>query len=439
VQNGIRHTRLSALKATVFFFALLLLSIDISASETSKLSVGTSFPEEFSRIIGKAFERSHPDIAIDFSYRATTRLIEHLIESDDAQVDLVWMSSPVGIRELKQNGLLAGDPAECIFAYSRFGVMWREDRLAARGILPPKSWHDLALPQYRGEVGISSPSRSGTMAVFVEAVLQTEGWARGWAKLQELGGSLATITARSIGVREGLLHGRFSAGVGVDFLAKTIDDGSAPVRFLASPGDILLPASACLLQRAEKPERAKRFQDFLRSEEGQALLSHPLIQRISLKEAQRALEDSSEGKVFDVDIAERRRGLVAALFDQLITHRQDDLRRFWAEWHDANNLAAVSGNDAPRTEIADRLERARAIAGAISVPEFMTNDPVFTSIFKLSARVAPPKEARGMRQRLLEDWSLDSRNRLRAAGELVAESRGLIEKLSHSIQPATHQ
>jgi phosphoglycerate transport regulatory protein PgtC len=348
------------------------------------------------------------------------------------------MSSPIGILELRQNGLLADDPTDCVFAYSRFGVMWREDRLAARGIVPPKSWHDLVLPQYRGEVGISSPSRSGTMAIFVEAVLQTEGWAEGWAQLQELGGSLATITARSIGVREGLLHGRFSVGVGVDFLAKTIDERRAPVRFLASPSDILLPASACILRRAEEPELAKLFKAFLRSDDGQALLSHPLTQRISLKEGQNALTSASGSKIFDTGLAERRRGLVAVLFDQLITYRQDDLRRFWTAWHDVNALAPVSIDvgGAQRLEITERLARARAIAGAISVPDFMTNDPAFTSIFKLSAKAVPPSEMRGMYQRLLEDWLLDSRRRLRDAGELVAASRGLIEKSSLSSQRA---
>jgi phosphoglycerate transport regulatory protein PgtC len=433
-----RTALLYRVKGTAIFLLLLLVPLQLYASEARKLHIATTFPEEFAQVIGGAFERRHPDIDVDFSFRATTGLIEHLTVNDRARADLVWMSSPVGIRELAQNGLLADDPADCIFAYSRFGVMWREDMLAARAIAAPESWRDLALPRYRGEVGISSPSRSGTMAIFVEAVLQSEGWARGWAQIQEIGGSLATITARSIGVREGLLHGRFSVGVGVDFLAKTIGESQAPVRFLASPAGVLLPASACVLRRAERRELAKAFKDFLRSDEGQALLSHPLTQRISLEEGRRALAGTSDTKIFDTGLAERRRALVAVLFDQLITYRQEDLRAFWAAWHDADALllASTQIEDPGRAEIVERLAQARTVAGAVSVPDFMTDDLAFTSIFKLSANAVHPSEVRGIRQRLAEDWLIDSRNRLRAAGELIATAREMIDKSLQPSQPA---
>ncbi len=419
------HRRVRLFPGAALLFLLLILPLQLHASEKRPLSIATTFPEELAQVIGRAFEQRHPDIAVTFSYRATTALIEHLTANEGAGADLVWMSSPAAIRELMKSGLLADDPADCVFAYSRFGIMWREDLLAARGIPPPAAWSDLALPRYRGEIGISSPSRSGTMGIWVEAVLQSEGWERGWAQLQQIGGNLATVTARSIGVREGLLHGRFAIGVGVDFLARTTASGGTPVRFLASPGGMLLPAGACSLRRAEHPETAGQFKAFLHSPEGQALLSHPLTQRISLEEGRRLLAAGAPGaRIFDTAMAERRSGLVAVMFDQLITYRQADLRSFWTAYHETAALAAASGVDAggpPHGEAADRLRRARIIAGAVGVPDFMTEDAAFTTLFKTAP--GPASDLRGMRRRLQEDWIEDSRSRLRDAGAQVSAAR----------------
>ncbi len=434
MQQETRRKRLPFHPEIALLVLLLIAPFRLSASETQKLIVATTFPEEFARTVGKAFEQRHPGMVVSFSYRATSTLVGNLIADEGRGADLVWMSSPVGIRALMQNGLLAGAPEACVFAYSRFGLMWRQDLLDVRTIAAPSRWQDLAQPRYRGEIGMSSPSRSGTTAIFVEAVLQAEGWRRGWALLQEMGGNLATVTARSIGVQEGLLQGRFSIGIGVDFLARTTGESDTPLRFLASPADILLPASACVLRSAENPGPARVFSMFLRSSEGQALLAHPRVQRIPLDEGRRTLAaQPPQSRAFDTALAEQRGGLVAVLFDQLITYRRGDLGRFWAAYHDTEaRAAALEENGRPRkAEIANRLAQARHIAGAVSVPDFMTTDTAFTDIFKETS--GPTSELRGIRSRLQEDWTADSRRRLREAGALVRSASDLIEEQRPSL------
>jgi hypothetical protein len=123
-------------------------------------------------------------------------------------------------------------------------------------------------------------------------------------------------------------------------------------------------------------------------------------------------------------MAERRSGLVAVMFDQLITYRQADLRSFWTAYHETAALAAASGEETggpPHGEAADRLRRARIIAGAVGVPDFMTEDAAFTTLFKTAP--GPASDLRGMRRRLQEDWIEDSRSRLRDAGAQVSAAR----------------
>ena len=435
MQQICRHRQFAPFVAGLYAFVFaLILFIRPVASDTQKLYIITPYPETFARTIIAEFQR-RTGIEVGLSFKATSTLVDHLIANEGRGADVVWMSSPVGIYELNSNGLLATDPDDCVFAYSRFGVMWRHDLLDKRSLAAPHAWTDLADPRYLNEVAMSAPSRSGTTAVFVEAVLQSEGWQRGWALLQELGGNLVTVTARSIGVREGLLQGRFAVGVGIDFLAKTTVDGPTPLRFLASPTGYLLPASVCALKNAENPEAAKALVAFLRSPPGQALLVDPLTQRVSLDEARHELAQQAGGfKTFDTELAGRRRGLVAVLFDQLITYRREDLNAFWTAYHQTNALALTLGDTlgaSRKAAVLDRLSRARALAGAVAVADFMSAEPAFTEVFK--APPVPISDLRGLRARLQEEWGNDSRSRLREAAALVASAEELLSESRQSL------
>jgi hypothetical protein len=100
LRHRFHHALRPVFKGMAFVALVLFAPMQLHAYGTRKLSIATSFPEEFSQIIGKAFEQRHPEIDVSFSYRATTGMVEHLIVNDRARADLVWMSSPIGILEL---------------------------------------------------------------------------------------------------------------------------------------------------------------------------------------------------------------------------------------------------------------------------------------------------------------------------------------------------
>lgn len=408
----------------------------------------TSYPEPFAQAVAAAYLRTRPGEDLRFLHKSTHALIEHVTSERLPRADAVWTSSPIAIAELADAGLLerparAGPEAAAgvrpspprlhAFAYSRIGIMWRPDLMRAKGLPPPADLGSLLAPDYAGLIAMSAPARSGTTLLFVELVLQSLGWDEGWAYLQQLAGNLATVTARSFGVPEGLGHGRFPVGIGVGFLARTQPTNGEPLAFVAAPGDVLLPAGVAALTNARNGQGARRFVAFLQGEEGQALLADPQVARIPLAEAREAAPFEER---FDYLLASTRRDVVVALFDQLVTYQLDEHRRFWRRWReveaglaDAGEAAGEMTGEAVR-EARALLDQAYRRATGVPVRAFMAHDPALVRVF---SPTAPERlENRAFRERLLESWHRETRERLAEAGALVEQAQ---RRLAAAVSP----
>ena len=65
-------------------------------------------------------------------------------------------------------------------ALAGYGIMYNTRYLQANKLAAPQEWDDLLKPAWFGHVAMTSPSRSGTMHLTVETILQGEGWDKGW-------------------------------------------------------------------------------------------------------------------------------------------------------------------------------------------------------------------------------------------------------------------
>lgn len=391
----------------------------------------TSYPEPFAQAVAVAYSRAHPGEELRFLHKSTHALIEHVTSERLPRADVVWTSSPIAIAELARARLLArperaGEAAASepepsaprlhAFAYSQLGIMWRPDLMRARGLPAPADLASLLSPDYAGMVAMSAPARSGTTLLFVELVLQSLGWDEGWAYLQQLAGNLATVTARSFGVPEGLAHGRFPVGIGVGFLARTQQTNGEQLAFLAAPGDVMLPAGVAALSTARHAQGARRFVAFLQGQAGQALLADPQVARIPLAAARQATPFEER---FDYLLASTRRDVVVALFDQLVTYQLDEHRRFWRRWREVD--ATVSGDGRAEREARSLLDQAYRRATGVPVRAFMAHDPALVRVFSPGG---PERlENRAFRERLMESWHRETRERLAEAGALVEQAQ----------------
>lgn len=365
----------------------------------------TSFPPTLFEPFRREFMKRNPQLSVDVIQRKTTAALSSTATSRPSSADIFWASAPDAFELLKSAGRLASthlrstgapnyiagypvnDPDHTYlgFALSGYGLAYNPRYLTERGLPIPKAWEDLAAPVYAGHAGISSPSRSGTTHLVVEALLQSRGWDRGWALWSAIGGNLATVTARSFGVSAGVARGRFGVGVSIDFLARAPGLGSDPVEFILPREVVFAPASIAILADAPNRKGADLFIDFVLSPEGQMLLLRPDIGRLPVsptaRNAQNGLSQDLLGNdglsvrsSFDAGLSARRYNVVNIIFDEMITHRRAALVQLWRKLHVAEQVLRVAPN-ATMSLIAkgvrEALERPPITEAEASEPELL--------------------------------------------------------------------
>ena len=418
--------------------------------QSSALVVVTSFPESLYATMRDEFEFLHPDIQVQVINKKTAAAIAFIQNASDPQPDLFWASSPDAFEILKDAGYLQPyqssarmTPAEIHrypihdpdgyytgFAISGYGIMWNRRYLTQHRLTPPASWTDLTRPHYFGHIGMSAPSRSGTTHMAVESILQYHGWKAGWEILLEIGGNLATITARSFGVPDGVNSGRFGIGIVIDFFGLSSAALGYPVEFAYSRESALLPASVAVIKGARNVKAAGQFIDFLISDQGQRLLFRPHIRRLPVLPA--VYQDSPAGYpnpfapdagtefTFDSNLSQQRYNLVNAMFDRLITYRRNALHRTWQAIHQAQRRARTH----PQEKVQALIDQARQLATWLPVGRDDAENPAFTSVFVRKRRGQPLPE----RQAELENrWETLSIRNLEQAQAIAHQAMALMK------------
>jgi ABC-type Fe3+ transport system substrate-binding protein len=340
----------------MLFLGLLAWPLQIQAIE-NKLVIVTSFPKDLTGPFKKAFEAKNKGVEVEVLQKKTSACVKYIQETAQNNTsDIMWASAPDAFEVLKGDGLLSkyspktkgipekvgsypiNDPDGYYigFAASGYGIMWNTRYLKAKKIPIPREWDDLKAPVYHNHVGMSAPSRSGTTHLTVEAVLQGEGWNKGWQTWKEIAGNFKMVTERSFGVPEGVNSGDFGVGVVIDFFGFSSKATGFPVDFVYPTVTSMVPANIAIVKDAPHPNAAAAFIEFLLSTEGQKLLLDPAIRRLPVnpdtyalapKDLPNPFKDKSIGAAvnFDVALSKSRYNLVNSLFDVVITYRRKDL------------------------------------------------------------------------------------------------------------------
>ena len=383
------------------------------AASGERLVVVTSFPEQMSMVFKSAFEQDNPGTSVEIISKKTTAGLKYLEQArGHDSADLFWVSAPDAFEVLKRKGMLrryrplakgiprrlSGYPVNdpdgyyCGFAAAGYGIMWNNDYLQHHGLAKPREWIDLTRPEYRGHIGLSAPSRSGTTHLTIEAILQLRGWNRGWALIKAIAANAKSITAKSSGVPKGVAGGEFGIGVVIDFYGLMTKAAGAPVEFVYPSETVLVPASVAILKQAPHPELAGRFIEFLLSPKGQRLLLAPRIRRLPIRPASYLENELPPGFphpygpdelgahiAFDVLRSRQRYNVVNSLFDVMITYRLKELQGAMAAIQRAETLLLTS--DTPQPELAGAAARARDLVNRVPVDELTAGDPHFAAKF----------------------------------------------------------
>lgn len=375
---------------------LLIISVVLmsQAARASSFVILTSYPESFYAPIVQTFTAAHPDITLRVLNKKTPAAMAHLIQGRAPQADLIWLSSSDAMEQLHQQNYT---DVPQTFAWSQFGFFWHNDAIKNHRLLPPKRWEDLITPEYSNQVALSAPSRSGTNHVLIELVLQQYGWDKGWAMLNQLGGNIATITARSFGVREGILKQRFSVAPVVDFFYRSAIAQGHDVGFEPIPDAPLIPAQIAQTVKSTNSSNATTFIQFLVSPEGQALISSPHIGRISVSEGE-AINQQNSRFNFDAKLSAQRYHTVNVLFDAIVSQRLPQLQHFWQQWEQLNATALSPSQRA-------KLQQAFNTVTQPLVEEFVASEPT------LNQQLSPSLKYEHFYQRITDSWNQELNKR----------------------------
>ncbi len=387
-----------------------LVSTSVHAqAPAGKVTVVTSYSKDVTDPVKKAFEAAVPGVILEVQNRNTNAGVKYLEETKaNNQVDLFWASAPDAFEVLKGKSLLQhyvpkatgipekigqfpiNDPKGFYFGFaaSGYGIMWNERYAKANKLPDPKEWQDLAKAAYYDHVSIAAPSRSGTTHLTIEAVLQGEGWTRGWGTIKAMAGNFRNVTERSFGVPEAVNSGQVGYGIVIDFFAFSAQAAGFPVKFIYPTVTTIVPANVAIVANAPNKAGAEAFVEYLLSPAGQQILFEPGIRRLPVNpdvyakgpaDYPNPFKDPRLNSMvkFDVAVSEARNNVVDVLFDQLISFPLDSLKAATKAIHDAEAALAKKDHAQARALIA----QARELIAAMPVDEATASAKETTGAF----------------------------------------------------------
>ncbi|MEE9356649.1 MAG: ABC transporter substrate-binding protein [Methylococcaceae bacterium] len=212
-------------------------------------------------------------------------------------------------------------------AISTFGICYNMDRLRELKVAHPTRWDDLANPKLFRQVGISDPTKSGSIAKAFEMIIQQkihqalqhkgfkkkvvkhyealftsandkpwelpkgvpvdyqnaveQGWLQGIQLVQRIGANARYFTDSATKVPIDVSMGNAAMGLAIDFYGRyqaensRAPDGSERMRFITPEGGSSVSADPIsLLRSAPHKETATRFIKFVLSEQGQQIWNY---------------------------------------------------------------------------------------------------------------------------------------------------------------------
>lgn len=255
------------------------------AEAQQKLFVYTSMKESMVGEIKTAFAKKYPDIKVDFQSAGAGKLMAKIAaerESGKILADVLWTSEVPDFYQLKKDGLLLPyTPAEIksvLNPFTDWDGSFTAVRLGTLGIAyntrlvkePPRTWQDLAKPQFKGAYGIANPALSGTAYMSVALLAKQFGW----GYFEGLRANGAKMGKGSGQVVDDTASGDLVASLAVDYITLDKVDKGATIALVYPPEMLVVPSPIAIFKGSPNQEAAKKLVDFLLSKEGQTIVAN---------------------------------------------------------------------------------------------------------------------------------------------------------------------
>jgi len=359
---------MNKLTSNIIVLLLLLIPLWTHAEVPKKrLVVLTSYPEEVFSRFEAAFEKQYPDVNVDILWQRPLGDVS-LLEKE--KVDVYWAPSRQNFIQLSQAGafqkltldrsglaerighFLLADPNGYYLAteMAGFGFVINPEYLQQHQLPAPKTWFDLAQPIYATHLAFPIPSKVGFAPAIIDFILQAYGWQAGWALLSEIVANAHLMDfSQGETVVDRIAGGKNGIGLSIDFFVAAKIANGATLSFTYPKITAYSPAYVAITAKTTARPEAQQFVEFLLSDSGQKTLFDPDIRKLPVRPA--IYQDAPKGYynpfvaiqamnnfVFDNQLGIASQGITVALFDQLFTQRQVQLKKLWQTLQQAENL-----------------------------------------------------------------------------------------------------
>ncbi|MEI2296674.1 ABC transporter substrate-binding protein [Ensifer sp. MJa1] len=253
-----------------------------TAAYAENLVLYTSQPNEDAQATVDAFQAANPGIEVEWVREGTTKIMAKLmaeIEAGNPVADVLLIADTVTMQRLKEAGHLEGykSPEAAGYDASLYDAdgAYYSTKMITTGIvyntsaaMKPEGWQDLVKSEAKGLVTMPSPLTSGAALIHAQTLTGID--ALGWDYYKALAENGATAAGGNGGVLKAVATGEKAYGMLVDFMAIREKAKGAPVEFVfPAEGVSAVTEPVGILKTARNVDAAKKFVDFLLSEEGQ--------------------------------------------------------------------------------------------------------------------------------------------------------------------------
>ncbi len=272
--------------------ALLVLTVGLVGFGAKKvLHLYTALDVDEAKIYIEAFEKTHPDIQVDWVRLSAGEVLARLrAEAGNPQASL-WFGGPSDTFIVaKEDGLLAPYTESLAWQYidKRFkdpdgywigiymgflGFVSNKDFLEKHGIQPPQSWYDLLKPVFEGEISMAYPYTSGTAYTRLATLVFLMGEDKALEFEKKLSEQVHHYTRAGSACVTEVGLGEVAVGIAFahDILAKGVAKGYPVVLSFPKEGTGYEIGGMALIKGGPEPELAKVFYDWMTSAEAQSL------------------------------------------------------------------------------------------------------------------------------------------------------------------------
>ncbi len=251
-----------------------------SDAEKQSLMIYTSMKENLISPIVEGFKEKYPNIEVDYYSAGAGKLMAKIATERQAGAvacDVLWTSEVPDFINLRDEGVLLSymspERANVVSTVDDPDGYFTAARLGTLGICynttkitdPPKTWDDLLDPIYKDNFSIANPALSGTSMVSVAMIVET----LGWEYIEKLAANGARMGQGSGQVVDDTAAGDTYAAIGVDYITLDKIAKGANLGFAYTDQMLVVPSPVAIFKDSKNQDAAKKFVDFLLSQEGQ--------------------------------------------------------------------------------------------------------------------------------------------------------------------------